>query len=161
MLSISQLAVEFEIHRSTVSKRLANCPGDAIEKGHPVYKVSTAAPHLIEKVERPKPARTEEDVDNYTPRELKEHYQALNEKNKYLKEREVLWETEKVFESIFEVLKPISQFLRTLPDVAERTLGLDSEQTSELQGLSIEVQQDVYDKVIKMQEHVDDLQQSE
>ena len=123
---MAQLAVEFQIDRRTVKKRLANVdPSGTSKNGYPAYKLAdVAGPLLGIKLIQSGDCNPEE----LTPKERKDWYDGEHKRRDLqIRDRELIPVEE--FTRIYShMLKVVAAGLETLPDMLERDAGLSGKQ---------------------------------
>ena len=152
--SKSQLASLFGLHRQTVSSRLAKvAPCGKDSRGHDVWSIPKASLYLVEHSDRFVPEQDEEgyiDPDRLPPDMFKDYWDGQLKKQKYLKEEGDLWHTQQVVEAIALVVKPIANFMRSMPDWAEHSLGLTPKQVKLVADESRQRQEEMYKAVVEV-----------
>jgi len=154
LYSIAQLAQDFNLSRSTATKRLAECPHSGESRGYPAYTLEHAAPFLIDPKgiglnKQQEEPENEMDPDKMPPDMQKDYWDARLKKQKHDKEAGHLWDTLEVIHVLSEAYKPLAQRLRTLTDVLERVAGLDTDQLERAEEVINDVQQQIYDDLIE------------
>lgn len=152
LYSIAQLALDFELSRQTVTKRLTDCKPSGVVRGYPGYTLKDAAPYILapdfERLQTGVEEPEEIDPDKLPPDMQKDYWDAQLKKQKFAREDGHLWDTLEVIEVLSESFKSLSQKLRTLPDVLERRAGLDADQVEKAQEILFEAQQSMHDALI-------------
>lgn len=152
--SINQLSQLFNLDRRTVGERLRNVPASGYRAQHPVYKITDAAPLLI---------------DGYmTTGEVDERSRLMNaarekdlwdSKLKQQKFKEIngdLWRTDLVMRIFVEVFKKFRESVVVFSDAMEHESGLSPEQIDKTKVFCDRVLTDVRDGLNVMEDLWDD-----
>jgi len=122
---MAQLAVEFELDRRTVKKRLARVkPGGQTERGYPGYFMTDAAPALLEIEAQEHTA----DPEKMNPRERKEWYEGERRRRELQIQDGELYVAHEQDREVSRVFKMVANGLEALPDILERDAGLQGHQ---------------------------------
>lgn len=126
--SMNQLARQFGMDRATVRRRLADLAPAATHAGHPVFALEDAVQRLF--------ARSDagaDDLENLPtdPFKKKAAVQALHELADYRERMGELVAKAQVEQEMAGLVKRVSTFLDTLPDILEADAGLTPVQVEE------------------------------
>lgn len=151
--SAQWLADQFKMDRRTVIKKLkeGECPVLKEADGHATYRLKDAAPLLLG---IDKGAGAVNDPDKLPPMERRAFYQSENERLKMEVSKQNLVPAAEVERDYAQLVKVVSQFFDTLPDVLERDAGLAPEQVISVQTSCDRVRQSIYEAVTKEEDDV-------
>lgn len=152
-VSVQWLAKAFRLTRHVVEKKIGDLrPVGVGDYGNPLYNLVDAAAYLVE---------PRIDMDKFLadikpdklPEKLRESFWAAKLKQQRWEEKAGhLWATETVMEVFGEVLMEIRTKLQQIPDRVERLTGLSIEQYRLIRAAVDEVQEEVYDHIVKFSE---------
>ena len=131
--SLSQLSKAFGPARETIAKRLSAADVQAVKKraGHDVYHIVDASQAILAG-ELP----TFEDIrdpDKLAPKDRLDWYKGQNEKNKFLRESELLIPVSEVSDTLARVVKTCVRTIETLPDILEMKFRLPPDVIAEVE----------------------------
>ena len=118
--TVNQLSAMFNLSKTEIAKRIRTLPPAGVRSGYPIYKVSDAAPYLVE----PKV-----DVEGYVrrmglkdlpPPLQKDLWAAMNGQLKFEQTQGTVWRVERIQEIWSEWHKRVRMTLLLAPDEAER-----------------------------------------
>lgn len=134
--SLRRLADELGMDRDTLRKRIAayGVKPAARRAGHPVYRLRDVIPALYSRPDDGDKAG-HLDPSKMTPTDRKAHYQAENERLKFLAECGQLVLAPQAKDELAFVAKTVSRFHRTLADTFERDTRCPPEYTEALDRL--------------------------
>jgi ribosome-binding protein aMBF1 (putative translation factor) len=118
-LSISQLAQDTGLQRTTITARLADAgvqPADKF-RGYPVYRLCDVLPALYQMSDG------QIDPDQLKPFERRAYYQGELDKLKLQRDRGELVPDIEVEQELSRIFKIVTHGLETLPDILERDVG--------------------------------------
>jgi len=115
--SINQLAELFAMDRRTVTDRLRGLTPSGVRASHPIYKVSEAAPLLLEVGAGTRRAAERE----------KDYWDAQLKKQKFEENAGDLWRTSKVVQIFAQVFKQFRESTVVFIDALEHESGLPPE----------------------------------
>lgn len=115
--SINQLAELFAMDRRTVTDRLRGLNPSGTRASHPIYKISDAAPLLLEVGAGTRRAAERE----------KDYWDAQLKKQKFEENAGDLWRTDKVIEIFAQVFKQFRESTVVFIDALEHESGLPPE----------------------------------
>jgi hypothetical protein len=152
-VSVQWLAKAFRLTRHVVQRKLGDLrPVGVGDYGNPLYSLHEAASCLVEP--RIDMERFIADIKpDKLPEKLRESFWAAKLKQQRWEEKAGhLWSTETVMEVFGEVLMEIRTKLQQIPDRVERLTGLSIEQYRLIRAAVDEVQEEVYDNIVKFRE---------
>lgn len=147
--SISRLAEEFGMDRKTVAKRMreASIAPAGKRDGYDVYRLADAATALVSR--GASASEGQSDPRELPPLERRAFYQSENERLKVEVTTGALVPAAEVEGDYAALVKIVSQFFDTLPDVLERDCALTAEQVVRVQESCDKVRQAMYEKVME------------
>lgn len=143
--SISEMAGLFGMCRKTVSRRLemTNVQPVGKRRGYDVYASDVVGPVLFNASDN---GNSVKPIEQMTPRERNEWYRSENEKLKLLERQQQLIPVDNVRREFNQLVSTINQFLETLPDQLERNCQLPAEALSQVQAVTDDIRQSLYDR---------------
>ena len=149
-VTTSWLSQVFNKNPSTVKKLLADCPPIFRRKAGFVYDLKIAARFLVDPyVDKDKFFKNLRPDD--LPVKMQDKYWAAKARRlKYEEEAGELWRTEKVQVVVGEMFQSIKFTIQLWADNIDRTTGISAEQRKVLEGMTDQLQQDIYEKVAEM-----------
>ena len=156
--SISRLAEELGLDRRTATDRLreAGIAPCGKRSGHPVYRLADAAPALVAPLVQGGDPGGVVDPRDLPPKDRKDFYQSENERLKVEVTIGTLVHSGEVEADYASLVKTVSQFFDTLPDILERDCALRPEQVMRVQESCDRVRQQLYEAVIAEEDDVRD-----
>lgn len=152
-VSVQWLAKAFRLTRHVVEKKIGDLrPIGTGDYGNPLYNLVEAASYLVE---------PRFDLDAYLadikperlPEKLRETvWNAKLKQQRWEEKAGDLWRTETMMAAFGEVLMEIRTKLQQIPDRVERLTGLSIEQYKLIRSAVDEVQEEVYDHIVKFSE---------
>lgn len=116
--SINQLAELFGMDRRTVTDRLRSLTPSGIRASHPIYRISEAAPLLLE-ITKTRTTRSAQYDKDFWDAQLK--------KQKFEENANDLWRTDKVVEVFAQVFKQFRESVTVFVDALEHESGLPAD----------------------------------
>lgn len=141
--SINSLADEFGKGWNQVKKALRDVPPDGAIKGNPAWRVSTAAPHLVQPI-NPPPLTQQLEIDEMDPKDRLDWVKSERELMKLRTEARDLISASEVRESYGLLVKLFANGIDTLVDDVEQKCGLSAGQAAVIQKRCDELREQLY-----------------
>lgn len=153
-VTVAFLSQVFRMDPNKVKRKLVNCPVlDSRQRGQTqvqhIYDLATAAEYLVEPkadiatiVSRLKP-------EDLPPRINTAFWDAALKRQRYEENAGELWRTEKVREVLGGMFQTIKFTMQLWADNVERMHGLTKDQRDTIHNLVDQLQQDIYDHLVK------------
>jgi hypothetical protein len=148
-LTVAQLAVAFEQGPQVVARKLAGVAPTGKRGRFATYRLSVAAPHLVEPTGDFEATIRRMNHRDLPPMLLKETYQGLRSRQAFLEQEGDLWRTEPVLSAFTDAFKAVRLGLMLLADTIEREDALTERQRERLVQLVDAALEDCRGRLIK------------
>lgn len=148
LYSVSRLAVEFGLHRQTVSKRLRGCKPCGLISKNKAYTLQKAAPFLIDDRIDPDAPDDFIDPERLAPEDQNQYYSAQLKKQRLEEEQGDLWRTEQVALHVSNLLKLLAMEIGQVPETLSKMTAITAKQKNEVRKAMARIRTQMYSKVV-------------
>jgi len=151
-VSITWLASIMGMSTQTIAQRLSGCEPIRVTGRGGYYMLRQALPYLMEPKVDVAAIIAKMRPQDLPPFVMKDFWAGMKARQAFLRESGELWRTSDVQTVFAEVFKRMRSVLQLVPEQLERTVGLTNEQRKQIIGLTDNLQQLLYDALVKMME---------
>lgn len=157
-VSVPFLAQEFGLSAPTVKIRLAAIrAADTGNRGEPLYRISEAAPLLIQR-QRVQEADIAKAMKNLRPQDLPPmtqavYWDAMRKRQAWERDAGMLWRTDDVLDVLTDVFRAIRESIRLWADEVDGEKRLSSENLKYLRSRTNDLQATLHDKLVALKDN--------